>query len=122
MRRFRLLALPLVLIALAGCDDFERSSFKTLSASKVVVDTAQSDYESGAIPKNNCSYSLINSAKGIQIAAVNALAVYDAEKKAGKNVATQTTLITTELIQLAPVVVKIESLIANPSICAEGAK
>lgn len=110
------LALATCLIA-TGCDGFERANFKTLSASKAVIDTAQADYEARTIPHNACSYAIINDAKGVQTVAVNALFAYDAVAKAGTDVSAQTVAVTTSLLQLAPLVVKVQGLISNPSTC-----
>ena len=82
MKRFlALLALGLT-IGLTACDDFERSAFQTLSASKAVLDVAQTDYEQLVLPSptTKCAYALINDGKAAQTVAVNAMLTYEGGK------------------------------------------
>lgn len=123
MRRFSArLLLPLVLLAAVGCNDFERNTFKTLSASKAVLDDAQVKYEAGtALPHNSCAFTIINDGKAAQTIAVNAMLNYESVKAAKGDLTSITSVVTLDLVALAPLVVKIESLIANPAVC-KGAK
>ncbi|HXF12240.1 MAG TPA: hypothetical protein VN517_03745 [Terriglobales bacterium] len=113
----RTLAITLLAFCVLGCTDFERTSFQTLSASKAAIDTAQADYEARTIPHNACSYAIINDAKGIQTAAVDALQVYDKVRVAKGDLTAETAVVSASLLQLAPVVVKVQSLITNPAVC-----
>lgn len=122
LRSARLLLLPLVLLAAVGCDNFERNTFKTLSASKAVLDDAQVKYEAGTqIPHNSCAFAIINDGKAAQTVAVNAMLNYESVKVAKGDLTSITSVVTLDLVALAPLVVKVESLIANPSVC-KGAK
>lgn len=117
--RIKITAALTLCLCLAGCTSFERSTFQTLSASKAVLDQAQTDYEAGTpIPHNQCAYALINDGKAAQTVAVDAMLVYEGEKAAGKDLTSQTTVITADLLSLAPIVVKVQSLIVNPASCA----
>lgn len=118
----KLLPLLLCFIFVTGCDSFERSTFKTLSASKAILDTAQADYEVGTpIPHNRCAYALINNGKAAQVVAVNGMLTYEGIKTAGKDLTAQTVEVTADLVALAPLVVQIQALISNPAVCT-GAK
>jgi hypothetical protein len=117
MKTVKLLLSAALVLCLTACTDFERTSFRTLSASKAVIDTAQADYEAHMIPHNACAYAIINDAKGVQIAGVDALLTYDNILKAKGDVTAQTAVVTATLIQLAPVVLKVQSLISNTAIC-----
>lgn len=110
----RIFASLALVLCLAGCTDFERTSFQTLSASKAVIDEAQADYESSKIPHNSCSYTVINDAKAIQTAAVNAMEVYEEQKAAGNDLTAQTAVVTTELLTLPAIVVQVKSLYSTP--------
>lgn len=114
----RLLAGILLALCIVGCTDFERNTFKTLSASKAVLDDAQTKYEAGIqIPHNACAFALINDGKAAQTTAVNAMLVYEGIKANKGDLAGTTATVTTDLVALAPIVVKVESLIANPASC-----
>lgn len=119
----KLLVLPLLcLFFIAGCDNFERNTFKTLSASKAVLDAAQIDYEAGTpIPHNACAFTLINNGKAAQTVAVNAMLTYEGVKAAKGDLTATTVEVTADLVKLAPLVVQIQALISNPTLCA-GAK
>lgn len=122
MKILRLSAAFALCLLLTACNTFERNTFKTLSASKAVLDTAQSDYEAGtAIPHNGCAFTLINNGKAVQTVAVNAMLTYEGIKAAGKDLTAQTLEVTADLVKLAPLVVQIQALIANPAVCT-GAK
>jgi hypothetical protein len=72
MKRIGLALIFSLVVFTTGCNSWERTTFKTLSASKAVIDTAQADYEIGTkIPHNQAAYATINEAKAIQTAAVN---------------------------------------------------
>lgn len=111
----RILVLAVLALCVTGCTDFERASFQTLSASKAVIDQAQADYESKALPHTSCSYSIINDAKAIQVTAVNALELYEVDKAAKTDLTAQTAVVTTALIQLPAVIVQVKALYTNPT-------
>lgn len=111
------LALPLMLTA---CDSFERTAFKSLAASKAVIDTAQQDYEpspvgTGKLPHTQCVYGLINDGKAAQTAGVDALQAYDSAAKAGKDTTALAASVTADLAILAADIPKIKALYSNPN-------
>lgn len=123
MKRLRLTAISVLALALgagacvglAGCDSFERNAFKTLSASKAVVDEAQTDYESGLIAKNNEDFTAINDLKAVQATAVQALESYDAlvqAKASSSAVTAQQAVVQAALNQLPQLVAAVQALIA----------
>lgn len=119
--KIRLLAALTLCLCLAGCDDFERTTFKTLSASKAVIDQAQADYEARTIPKNACSYSIINDAKAAQTTAVNAMVVYEQEKVVKGDLTSQTAIVASTLGSLPNLIGEVRSLYSNPaSLCGPG--
>lgn len=69
--------------AVVGCSTWERNVFQTLSASKSVIDQAQSDYETGKLPHSKAAYDAINAAKASQTVAVNQMVAYEALKAQG---------------------------------------
>lgn len=83
---------PLVLL-LAGCPNWERSAFQSLSVSKATIDAAQQAYEVSAstgqcpvpaatacIPHTQAAYDAINKAKQAQKTAVDSLVTYETAK------------------------------------------
>jgi len=108
-------SLFLVLILLAGCNSWERTTFNTLATSKAVLDTAQKDYEAGTIPQTKCAYALINDGKAAQTVAVNAMIAYEGVKSAKGNLTAQEVIVTGDLGTLAPLVIEVQSLVSNPA-------
>jgi hypothetical protein len=117
----RILAAVLLTLAVAGCNTWERNTFNTLAASKAVVDTAQADYEAKTIPQSTCAYTAINDAKAAQTVAVNAMVVYEQLKSSKGNLTAQEAIVTTDLVALAPLVVQIQTMVANPTAPCTGA-
>ncbi|MFL6427890.1 MAG: hypothetical protein ACJ71S_06570 [Acidobacteriaceae bacterium] len=111
----RILSAVLLALAITGCNSWERNTFNTLSASKAVLDTAQSDYESKTIAQTTCAYSIINDGKAAQTAAVNALLTYEGLKASKGSLTAQEAVVTADLVALAPLVVQVQSLISNPA-------
>ena len=122
MKKITRIAAALMLCAcLTACDSFERSTFKTLSASQAVINQAQADYEARTIPKNACSYSIINDAKAAQTTAVNAMVVYEQEKVVKGDLTAQTAIVASTLGQLPNLIGEVKSLYSNPaSLCGPG--
>jgi hypothetical protein len=116
-----LLLIP-ILLAVLGCNTWERNTFNTLAASKAVIDTAQSDYEAKTIPETKCAYAIINDGKAAQTAAVNGMLTYEGLKASKGNVTAQEAVVTSELLALAPLVIQVQSLISNPATACGGTK
>ena len=114
------LIIPTLLILVAGCNSWERTTFQTLSASKATIDNAQAQYESKAIVQNQCAYAVINDAKAAQVVAVNGFLDYEKVKAAKGDVATAEATVTGELTSLAPLVAKVAAMVQNPSTCVGG--
>jgi hypothetical protein len=114
-----LLLIP-ILVAVLGCNTWERNTFNTLAASKAVIDTAQSDYEAQTIPQTKCAYAIINDGKAAQTVAVNGMVTYEQQKGAKGNLTAQEAVVTTDLLALAPLVIQVQSLISNPAAACGG--
>jgi hypothetical protein len=110
----RILVLSLLLLV-AGCSTWERSTFQTLSASKAVLDQAQADYTSRTIPRTHCAEAFINDGKAAQTAAVDGMVTYEQLKATKGNLTAQEAIVTADLATLAPLVVQIQALISNPA-------
>jgi hypothetical protein len=113
----RLIAVSLLALSAVACNTWERSSFQTLSASKAVLDTAQTDYGNRTIPQTPCSFALINNGKAAQTAAVDGMIAYEQLKATKGNTTATEAQVTADLASLAPIVVQIQALIANPASC-----
>jgi hypothetical protein len=105
--------------AAVGCDSFERTAFQTLSASKAVIDAAQSDYEpapvgTGKLPHSKCVYDIINDAKAAQTAGVDALQTYDVAVNAKQDTTAFAASVTADLAAIALDVPRIKALYAAP--------
>jgi FKBP-type peptidyl-prolyl cis-trans isomerase len=118
----RILVLSL-LVLVAGCNTWERTTFQALSASKATIDNAQAQYEAKAIAQNQCSYAVINDAKASQVIAVNGFLAYEQVKTAKGDIATAEATVNTELASLVPLVAQVTALLSNPAApCTGGAK
>ena len=121
MKRLALLSIWLALpLALAGCTNWERTTFNTLSTSKATLDTLQADYEAGCpatpvigtpcLPHNTLAYNAITKAKDADTLAVNAMVVYEEEKAAGTDLTQQQQIVTTELAELPALIADVQAL------------
>lgn len=110
-----LISAALLLLSIGGCNTWERNTYQTLSASKAVLDTAQKDYSTRTIPQTHCAYFIINDAKTADAAAVTAMVVYEQLKVTKGNTSAQEAIVTTDLAALAPLVVQLQALIADPA-------
>lgn len=106
------------LMALTGCNSFERDTFNSLAASKAVIDQAQADYTAGTIKETQCSYAVINDAKAAQTLAVNAMLVYEQEKAAGSSLSAQTATVSAEVAAIVPLIVDVKALYSSPAGCS----
>jgi hypothetical protein len=110
-----LVAGSIICMCMAGCSDWERSTYQTLSATHAVINQAQADYEARTIPRTAGAYAAINEAKAVQTAAVEAMATYESAKyaAAGKDALTaQQNAVTAILLQLPPLIAAIKNLYA----------
>lgn len=117
----RYLLIPLLLIV-AGCNNWERTTFQTLSASQATINNAQAQYESKAIAQTTCAYSIINDAKASQVIAVNGFLGYEAVKSAKGDLVTAEATVNTELASLVPLVAQVTALLSNPAAPCGGGK
>lgn len=106
----KILVLAALALACVGCNDFERTTFNTLSASKAVIDQSQADYEAKTIPHTQCAYAVINNAKAAQTVAVNAFFDYENIKAAAGDLNAATLAVTQDLANLAPLVIQVKTL------------
>ena len=98
-----------------GCNTYERTTFNSLAVSKSVLDTAQTDYESGTLPHTACVYSLINDGKALQTAAVASLLDYDRINSAKGDTTATVNAISTDLASIATDVSKVKALYTTPN-------
>lgn len=112
----RIAAVFLFCIVAAGCNDWERTTFQSVAASKAVIDQAQVDYEARTIPHTTCAYNLINKAKAAQTTAVDALLVYEQVKAFKGNLSAQEGIVVQDISLVAPLITQIQT-IGNPEIC-----
>lgn len=117
MKRFKLfLAAPLIL-TLAACTNWERTTFQTLSASQATINQAQDDYEAGvSIPKTRIAYDAINTAKLAQTNAVEAMITYENLKATGASKDSLTkaqVAVTTALAVIPADIVALKALYSN---------
>lgn len=128
LNRKRVLALvaTIVIPILSACNTWERTTFQTLAASTATVNGAHDAYQNTTdktkpmIPQNGCSYALINDAIAADTVAVNAMVTYEQLKASKGNLQAQEAVVVSDLVALAPLVVKVESLISNPTSCVGG--
>lgn len=89
----------LVICWCAGCSNWERQAFQSLSASKAAIDAAQQAYEVSAptgtcptvtptspacIPHTAAAFTVINKAKDAQKTAVDSMITYETAKAASQ--------------------------------------
>lgn len=103
-----------IVVLAVGCNNFERTSFQSLSASKAVIDQAQADYESGALPHSTCIYTLVNDAKAAQTLGVNAMLAYESVKAANGDVTATEAAVVSDLASIATDVAAVKILYTNP--------
>lgn len=106
----------IVLLGLTACSNWERSTYQSLSASKAVVDQAQADYESKALPRTVLVYNAINAAKDAQTAAVQAFAAYEQLKATGAEdtrLRGQQAVVDAALQRIPPLIAALKALYAD---------
>jgi hypothetical protein len=100
-------------LGIAGCTDWERTTYQSLSASKAVIDSAAADYRAGTIKQTKPAYDLIEQAQKAQIVAVKAMGDYEVIKASGANsVGLQAAQVEamTALAVIPPLVIEIKAL------------
>jgi hypothetical protein len=75
-------AVLVLLAVVAGCSDWERAAFQTISSAKAVIDQASEDYNAGRIEKSDANYQLLLTAQHAKDAAAQSLLAYDDAKTA----------------------------------------
>ena len=81
-RHIAVIATLALLCSLAGCSNWERNTFDTLSGAKSVIDQAANDYNAGKLPKTQQTHDVIEKAQQVKDAAVLAFKAYWDEKSA----------------------------------------
>lgn len=94
---------------LAGCTNWERATFQTLSASKATIDGAQASYEARTLPHTQCVNDIITKAKAAQTLTVDAMMTYETAKGSSTSTAAQN-VVTADLAQLVPILASIQTL------------
>lgn len=107
--------MAMALCSLVGCkDDFERTTVKTLSADKAVIDQAAKDYNAAIIPQTQLSRQIISDARDAHNAAVQAFLAYYRVKESAhssKDSIQNAQAATAEaLAQLVPLIAKLQAL------------
>jgi hypothetical protein len=109
----KLAVLTLLLLAVTGCADWERTTFQSLAAAQAVIHQAQTDYEARILPHNEASFRAITQAKALQTAAVEAMVAYE-NLKAAQGTApalqAQQQVVTALLLQLPPLIGSLQAL------------
>lgn len=120
-----ILALALSAVALVGfgCSTWERASFQTLSASKAVIDQAQADYESRAIPRTEAAYATINKAKELQKTAVDGMVLYESIKGTQSTAVAQAQqqIVAAALLQIPAILADVKSLYPSTTLSGQRA-
>ena len=94
MKRIGIAAVLLALVGLAGCTNWERTTFQTLSATHSALESARLAYEASAtapcstvtgpcIPHSKLAYASISEANNAQNLAVDAMIAYEGLKGGG---------------------------------------
>lgn len=112
-RKWPLLALvAVVAIAAAACSSWERNTYKSLAASKAVIDQAAADYNAGTIPRTKTAYALIAKARAAQTAAAEAFEEYAVLKVSRQttSLAQQQQLVVQAVANIPPLVAAIQQL------------
>lgn len=110
------------LLSLAGCTDWERTTYETLAISQSIIDTAQDEYTVGTIPQTTCANTIINGAKNVQSLAVHEFAHYKQLKDAKADTEASTALISQYILELPELVTQVKTLTADPTASCGGAK
>lgn len=117
--RFKFLALALLISAcacLAACSSWAQTTYKTLAASKAVIDQAAADYNSGQLPQTATVRNLIAQARTAQTTAVEAFQAYAAAKLVGSSdAATKQAAVTTLIGDLTSIVGQLQAALARAS-------
>jgi len=105
-------SLMLCFLFITGCSGFERTTLQTLSASKVTIDGAHADYESGKLPHTQAVNDVITKAIAIQKTAVDAMVVYEQMKITGQTSALseQETVVLVALVNLPTILTDVKGL------------
>lgn len=120
MRRVPLILLIcLCVLAVVGCNTWERNTFNTLASAQAVINTAKADYRAGTIPQTQCAADILNKATAADTVAVNAMVVYEQEKASGGNLQAQQAVVDSALTQIAPLITAVTTLKA--AACTGGA-
>jgi len=118
LRKLFLVPMVALLVLTAGCNDFERTAFQTLSASKTTVDQIAADYNAKKLPQNETAYKAVTALRAAQTTAVDAMMEYETIK-AAKGSATalqaQQVIVTNALAALPPLIAAAKALYSSLS-------
>lgn len=70
------IVMAIVISAVSACSDWERTTFKTLSADQAIITAAINDYNAGTIPQTVTNYQLLVRAKQGHNLAITAFKAY----------------------------------------------
>lgn len=115
--KYPLISLALVLAAalgLAACTSWDRQTYKTLSASKAVIDQAAADYNAGQLPQTAAVRDLIAKARTAQTTAVEAFQAYAAAKLVGSaNLTARRAAVSTLVGDVTALIGQIEAVLSR---------
>ena len=113
-----LAAIVIGVIGVIGCNDFERTTYQTLSASKTVVDQVAADYNAKKIPTTEAAFKAVTALRAAQTTAVNAMIEYEtikAAKGSASALAAQQQIVTSALAALPPLIASAKALYTSLS-------
>jgi uncharacterized protein (UPF0333 family) len=107
-----------IAIGFFGCNDFERTTYQTLSASKATIDQIAADYNAGKIKETPAAFKAITDLRAAQTVAVNAMVEYEtikAAKGSQSALQAQQSIVANALAALPPLIVSAKALYTSLS-------
>jgi hypothetical protein len=105
-----------LLLGTTACNDWERQTFQVLAASKAVIDQAQDDYETSALPRTIPVYNAINAAKDAQTLVVQSMVTYEQLKASSASsdaLTKQQAIVETALVRLPALIAAVKALYSD---------
>ncbi len=109
-----LLAICAIAVNFSACSSWEKQTYQLLAGYQGAINQAVADYQSGRIAQTPANYQLINRARDLDVAAVQAFETYAELKVAAQGASkidAARQVVTTALDALPPVIADIERLI-----------